>query len=490
MKLLPLLLKNIFSLSEFPEIDIHNISLDSRQVKPGDLFFAYPGNKFDGREFIHDAIKKGAVAVLADTSDEEKIVWEENIPIIYIVDLENKMSEIVSRFYDDPSKKMLVIGVTGTNGKTSICHLLGHALTKLNRKVGVLGTIGHGLLGQLSAPTLTTPDPITIQKVIYECYQQHADTIVMEASSHALDQGRVNGVAFDLGIYTNLTRDHLDYHGDMTLYEAAKHRLFEMNNLKQAVFNLDDPIGLKWAHEFKNKLTICGVSLNKQEKDFATVFVTDLNLHHHGIQANVVTPWGSGELTTSLLGRFNVSNLLCVVASLGLLGYPLVSLLNVISKLKTVPGRMQKVGNQEHPLVVVDFAHTPDALEKALMTLKEHCSGKLICVFGCGGDRDRGKRPIMASITEQYADRIYLTDDNVRCENPEKIFQDIEMGFKNNSEVIKEHDRAIAIKNAIESAEKNDVILIAGKGHEAYQIIGTEKFPFDDVLIAQKCLKK
>ncbi|MBU1558511.1 MAG: UDP-N-acetylmuramoyl-L-alanyl-D-glutamate--2,6-diaminopimelate ligase, partial [Gammaproteobacteria bacterium] len=433
-------------------INIQDLSLDSRQVKTGDLFFAYPGTKVDGRRFIQDALVKGAASILQEVeANHASIEWAGDVPIISMPQVAKTVSLIADRFYDSPSSKMTMIGVTGTNGKTSCCHLIAEAIMRLSpKKVGVLGTVGNGVFGDLQESDLTTLDPISVQRFLVDFVQQGIDTVAMEASSHSLVQGRVSGVHFTRGLFTNLTHDHLDYHKTMEAYAAAKHLLFEMPSMQCGIFNLDDPYGKKWFLQDKQKIDVWGYSCDclHEKQNFPFLCADDIRLNEQGFDATVRTSLETGVMKSCLLGRFNVSNLLAVVATLLSLNYSLKEILSVVPQLHSVLGRLQTVHYENKPTVVVDFAHTPDALEKALETLKDHCVGKLYCVFGCGGDRDRTKRPEMAQIAERFADRVFVTSDNPRTEDPDEIIKDVMQGFEHPERVTSEVDREKAVKSA------------------------------------------
>lgn len=491
-------LNSIDLVGDFSDINIAGLAIDSRKVKPGDLFFAYSGCNVDGNDFIEGAIANGAVAVICD-STKENFSRYPHIPIIQIKSLKQHLGSIIAKFYalcDGTSKTYLetmeFIGITGTSGKTSCMQLLTQALNLLKKKTSMIGTIGYGTPGHLTPQQLTTPDPLLLQNILHQFSLEGTETVVMETSSHSLDQDRVSGLPFSLGIFTNLSRDHLDYHHDMETYAKAKHRLFEKSTLKFGVFNLDDPISLKWMKEFSSKLSVCGYSQNSGlSSEFSSaVVVSDIKLTQEGIEAFIKTPWGAGKLKSQLIGTFNVSNLLAVIAALGLLGYPLKEILNVMPKLTPVIGRMQLLGGGDQPLVVIDFSHKPDALEQALRALRHHCEGKLKVIFGCGGDRDLGKRPMMGAIAEKLADEVIITNDNVRTEDPVKITDAILAGCKHPKLIRVIHDRAKAIHVGISESSPKDVILLAGKGHEAYQIIGDQKLPFDEVALVNKALSR
>ena len=463
------------------EIDIIDLSLDSRLIKPGALFFALKGTDLDGRQFIDDAIQKGARAVLTEATTSA-IQWHDVVPVIAVPNLKSIMAEIAARFYGYPSEKMRIIGVTGTSGKTSCTQFIGGVLQQLNISCGIMGTLGNGLYGHTQAASLTTPDVITLQRTFRDFLQQGVLTTAMEVSSHSLDQGRVNGIEFAVGVFTNLTREHLDYHLTMKAYGEAKKRLFSQSKI--AVINFDDAFGQQLLKSITTP-QIFSYSINNPA---ASVYADPVSFDSSGMSAMIHTPWGQAEFYTSLIGQFNLSNLLAVITTLCALEIPLVKIAPCIRTLKPVSGRMQSFGGDKKPLVIVDYAHKPDALEKVLITLRKQCHGKLYCVFGCGGERDRGKRPMMASIAERYADQVIVTDDNPRHENPEQIVADIMQGFKDKSKVIVQHDRSTAIKDVIQYAATGDCVLIAGKGAETYQHIGDKKIPFSDEEKVKKVL--
>lgn len=486
---------------------ITGLSLDSRTINSGDLFIAHTGTNTDGAKFITEAKQHGAAAALIDinnnmTKEFSKIhdiffsadtdITDIGFLIIPVAQLDENMGLIAARFYDNPCKNMKIIGVTGTNGKTTITQLIANALSSAGQTAGVVGTLGYGLAGELQMSTHTTPFPITLQQNLAELRDQNATIVALEASSHGLDQNRLSGTTINIAIFTNLTRDHLDYHQTMENYAHAKHKLFERSELRYGVFNLDDPYGQAWALEFSNKLAVYGytldASLNNKKAIANIIWADNIHLTDTGISAAIHTPWGEGILHSKLLGRFNLSNILAVITTLGILKIPFPDILAYLMPLSGIAGRMQALGGLQQPLIVVDYAHTPDALAHVLQSLREHCRGKLWCVFGCGGNRDAGKRAIMGGIVATYADEIIVTDDNPRDEQPQQIIEDIIAGIPATKSAIIEHDRHLAIAHAINCAHAGDVVLIAGKGHETYQQIGSEKYPFSDIVQAKMCL--
>jgi len=475
-------LSKIFSQSD-RDLLIRELTLDSRKVRPGDLFLAIPGLKVDGRDHITDAIAHGAAAVAYEV-EGAKVLPITDIPMIPVKGLAGQLSDIAGRFYGDPSRAMNLVGVTGTNGKTSVTQLIAQALDKLGQHCGLIGTLGTGFYSDLKSGIHTTPDPISVQSTIYDLKKAGAKAIAMEVSSHGLDQGRVTALAFDVAVMTNLSRDHLDYHGTMEAYGAAKAKLFAWNDLRCRVINLDDAFGrqLAAAPHASRLITY------SQEDTSAHLFCRDAHFDDDGVRATLVTPQGDHALRSSLLGRFNLSNVLAAVGALMGLDYPLDDILKVLPSLEGPVGRMQRLGGGSRPLVVVDYAHTPDALEKVLAALRPHAKGQLTCLFGCGGDRDRGKRPLMAEVVERLADKVLVTDDNPRTEDPVRIFEDIRAGFSAVDNVAFVAGRGQAIAQIIAQAQAADVIVLAGKGHEDYQEIDGQRHPFSDLEEAAKAL--
>lgn len=477
-------------------VKITRLVTDSRMLKQGDTFVAYPGGQVDGRQFIPQAIAQGANAVIWDAHNFSwNAAWQ--IPNLALQELRSQAGDIAAQVYGHPSEKLWMVGITGTNGKTSCSHWLAQSFNALGRKTALIGTLGNGFPSALQATPNTTPDAIRVHGLLAEFLQQGAQAVAMEVSSHALEQGRVNAVQYDVALLTNLSRDHLDYHGDMTSYAAAKRRLFDWKQLKYAVLNLDDAFGSGLALQLQDaavEVIGYGVSdeaLQQAERQgLRMVFGGKLQLDAQGCRMQVHSSWGGGELNSTLLGRFNAENLLGTLAVLLLSDVPLAAALAELAKLRSVPGRMQTLGGAGVPAVVVDYAHTPDALEKVLKALREvtACAGgNLICVFGCGGDRDRGKRPMMGTVAAKLADMNIVTSDNPRSEDPQEIIAAIVHGISGRHEVIE--DRAQAIAQAIRSARAADTVLIAGKGHEDYQEINGVKYPFSDIEEAQRGLQ-
>jgi UDP-N-acetylmuramoyl-L-alanyl-D-glutamate--2,6-diaminopimelate ligase len=482
------LLQDIIAIDPKLNYAVTGITDDSRLLKSGDLFLAYQGEKQDGRKFIDEAVSKGASAIISEAKNGGAFGKSCNIPLILVPNLRAKIGNIAAKFYGYPSKQMKIIGVTGTSGKTSCSNFIAQALHNSGVKCGVIGTLGNGFSGELIQGTNTTPGAIALQQQLAAFWRQQAKVVSMEVSSHSLDQGRVNGIDFSTGVFTNLSHEHLDYHGNMTNYGESKKRLFIDYNLCNAVINADDVFGSQLLVEVAKKIPTIAYSITNIKTGIDTIRVVDLKMRNKGFIAEVITPWGNGLLTSKLLGRFNVSNILASLAVLLLMEMPLEQALHYLAELNTIAGRMELFGGKGQPLVIVDFAHKPDALEKVLIELREHCHGKLWCVFGCGGDRDRSKRPLMGQIAERYSDYVVIADDNPRTESPQQIVDDIVSGLVRPLAVTVEHDRAVAIAYAVNKAKFGDIILIAGKGHETYQLIGNEKIAFSDAEQVRKLL--
>jgi len=479
------------------KVPVSRLVTDSRSVQRGDTFIACPGEKTDGRQFIPDAIENGANAVIWDS---QHFKWNEawQVPNLGVADLRHKKGWLADAIYGSPSEKLWMVGITGTNGKTSTCHWVAQGLNDNSRQCAMIGTLGSGFAGKLEAGTNTTPDAVHVHHLLAGFLLKDAQAVAMEVSSHALAQGRVNAVRFDVALHTNLSRDHLDYHGNMESYAASKRKLFEWDGLKYAVLNLDDEFGARLAEQLSDEnVEAIGYGLSDKSLGFAgklgirMVYGHLVEMSGLGLKLEIHTSWGGAQLSTGMVGRFNAANLLGVLAVLLVSGVSLADAVRSLSKLQAVPGRMQRLGAGRQPTVIVDYAHTPDALEKVLLALREaseSTGSKLICVFGCGGDRDRGKRAMMGRVAERFSDWCIVTSDNPRSEDPQKIIAEIIGGMSREShEVIA--DRTKAIQSAINLARQNDTVLIAGKGHEDYQEIRGVKHPFSDVLVAEQALK-
>ncbi|WP_050469006.1 UDP-N-acetylmuramoyl-L-alanyl-D-glutamate--2,6-diaminopimelate ligase [Herbaspirillum chlorophenolicum] len=467
------------------------LTADSRRVEPGDVFFAYVGDA-DGRSYIEDAVERGAAAVVYEAAG---FAWPEHlgVPGLAVDDLKTLAGDIAADWYGQPDQDMFTVAVTGTNGKTSCAWWLGSALSRLPGAglAGVVGTLGVGtfLGGRAQAFDVTgytTPDAVLLQRNLAILARAKVGALAIEASSIGLEQGRMNGMHVDVALFTNFTRDHLDYHGDMASYEAAKRKLFEWDGLKHAVVNLDDPMGVRLVPLVQaRQVQLIGYALedtvSEQAAGVPVLRAGNIRSSHAGTVFQVDSPFGSGQVKTQLVGRFNVSNVLGIMGVLLAKGVAWDAVVAAAGALSAAPGRMQQFGGPDVPLIVIDYAHTPDALDKTLTTLRQVSTqrgGELWCVFGCGGDRDPGKRPQMGQISEQ-ADHVVLTSDNPRSEDPKAIIAQIRAGISRIEPVILE-DRAGAILWAIRHATKADVVLLAGKGHEAYQEIAGKKLPFLD----------
>jgi len=481
-----------------PEVDVaailarlgtvpRRITADSRQVRAGDAFAAYPGEKADGRRFIGDAIARGAAAVLWEALGFH---WppEASLPNHPVENLKAKLGAIADIVFGSPSQALWMVGVTGTNGKTSCSQWIARCLDACGRRAAVLGTLGNGFVGALEPAQNTTPDAAVVHEMLARLKAAGAQAVAMEVSSHGLDQGRVNAVAFDVALFTNLTRDHLDYHVTMAAYGAAKAKLFQWPGLAASVINVDDPFGRSLVETARAR------GQNVLSYGFANADVAATRLAHGaaGIALSVATPWGRGELETSLVGEFNAANLLGVLGVLLASDVPQDAALAALASVKPLPGRMQRLGGGAAPLVVVDYAHSPDALEKVLTALRPAVAegGALVCVFGCGGDRDAGKRPEMGRVAARLAARVVVTSDNPRSEDPAAIASAIVHGVRDtgNRHWTVELDRAAAIAKGIGEAMPGDVVLIAGKGHEDYQERNGVREPFSDAAMATAAL--
>lgn len=466
-----------------PDCEIFGIENDSRQLKPGMLFLAYPGVVTDGRSYIQQAKEAGAAAVVYDSHQlPTGFVSPNDIPCIPLDHLTKKLATLASRFYEHPSHALSVTGVTGTNGKTTIAYQLAQAYGLLGQRAAYMGTLGQGNVQSLKTLANTTPDALHVQGFLREYVDAGVSAVCMEVSSHALSQGRVDNVDFVQAIYTNLSHEHLDYHGTMEAYAAAKARLFVTPSLQWAIVNHDDDHA---ALMLKHCSSTCQ-QLTYGLQDGADVCAVNWQSTLSGSQLEVRSPWGQHAFEIQLLGAFNVYNSLAVFASLLASGQPIDDVLAIMKQLRASPGRMEVVA--QNPCVIVDYAHTPDALENALSTLQKLKKGRLLVVFGCGGDRDKFKRPMMGRLASQYADVVVITSDNPRTEDPVSIVNEVAAGLLPNTNALTIVDRTDAIQQAIHLCSDDDILLIAGKGHETYQQIGQARFPFSDQAVVKDSL--
>lgn len=472
---------------------IERLVSDSRRAGPGAAFFAYPGEAADGRRHIPDALARGASAVIWES---ERFCWDSawKVPNAGLAGLKQEAGRLAHGFYGRPSEALWTCGVTGTNGKTSCSQWIAAALRSRGETTAVIGTLGAGVGPALAEIGNTTPDALELHRLLAGFRAQGAKAVAMEVSSHGLVQGRVNGVAFDCALFTNLSHDHLDYHGSMEAYAAAKMRLFDFATLQRAVLNLDDGLGVRLARRLARRglrtigysLSAAGIAAGGVDEFVAA---TRISIGGEGTLVELDSSWGTRTVTLRQLGRFNVSNLLGVLGCLIARGLDLDAALASLATLPDVTGRMQRVGGSGGPLAVIDYAHTPDALDKTLHALRpvaQARQGRLIVVFGAGGDRDASKRARMGEIAARLADGVVLTSDNPRGEDPLAIIAAIRSGVQGACEI--EPDRAKAISAAIRDAGVGDVVLIAGKGHETYQEIAGRRLPFSDLALAEQAI--
>lgn len=482
---LSVLLKGICQLPSVLDCRVYGIALDSRKVKKGDLFIALKGFSSSARAYVPQAVANGAVAVLVENDQSVLSICEEGDSVeLFVPNLKTHVGEIASRFFGSPSKMMKVVGVTGTNGKTSVSQYLAHVLSDLGDKTGVIGTLGYGVLDDLEVATHTTPDAVKVHQILANLKGQGASCAAMEVSSHGLDQGRVDEVSFAGAVFTNLSRDHLDYHESMEAYGNAKKALFQKPGLSFAVINFDDEFGRELVGAISENTKIISYGISEP----ADIVVDRIQYTSKGINAELSGPWGTTSLSCQLLGAFNLSNVMAVIGVAFAMGYDIEEICRAVAELTPVTGRMQAYSVEGKPGVIVDYAHTPDALKNALLAVKQHCNGQLWCVFGCGGDRDVGKRALMAEMAEKYADIVVVTDDNPRGERPENIVADVVAGFSDSRHVRVIHDRRAAIETCIASAADKDMILVAGKGHEDYQEVAGQRIDFSDIAVVENCL--
>lgn len=468
------------------DVEVTGLCLDSRKVKAGDLFIALNGGDNHGVDFAYQVQRAGSCAILAESVMENKAKPKSRqqpltIPVVEINNLSGKLGLLASKFYMHPSKDIEIIGITGTNGKTSCAWLLLQAWSKLGINSGYIGTLGYGTIKQINDLNNTTPPAMELQKLLAGFVEEKIKYVALEVSSHGLTLGRVNNIEFSGTAFTNISRDHLDFHKTMEEYAKAKRSLFTNYKTKFSVINTGDIFGRKWLSEVPMQ------SISYSSKKEADLCVTDIELLPQGINFKLHYKTREYNVFTELLGHFNVDNLLLVMATLLKQEISINQILELIPGLKPVPGRMNRIDSHANePLIIVDYAHTPDALKQVLLALKQHNARKIWCIFGCGGNRDKGKRPQMGYIAETLSDYVIVTDDNPRYEDNKQITDDILMGMNTRPEVI--HSRKEAIAHAISDAHKDDLIVIAGKGHETYQLVNGVKHPFDDRQIATELL--
>jgi len=486
MTAVPTLAELLQGYADAPEIPVHGIASDSRLLQGGFLFFAVQGMSSHGLDFLEQAKQAGVCAIAWDTASGVE-PGDIGVRTIAIDDLAGKLGEIANRYYGRPSEQLNVIGVTGTNGKTTVAWMVAQAQELLGERCAYLGTLGYGLDSVEGAEGMTTPAAIELHGHLADFVAAGATSAAIEVSSHALSQGRVDGVRFDTAMFTNLSRDHLDYHADMGDYFDSKARLFLQCDPNDRIVNLDSEYGTQLAALCGQDVVTVSTDFDRAANGHPYVFVRSVVATKQGSEITFVSTWGNGRFTLRMPGDFNVENALLVLALLLNKGVSLDAACDVMSQVSAPPGRMQRVA-MEGPAVFVDYAHTPTALDSALRALRAHCSGKLWCVFGCGGDRDQGKRPQMGKAAEQHSDHVVVTTDNPRSEDAQIIIEDILAGAAHADEVTIIEDRAAAIAWAIDQARDDDVVLIAGKGHEDYQESNGERVAFSDYAVAQKAL--
>ncbi len=480
-----------------PRVQVTGLCADSRRVLPGDLFMAMSGSRVDGHDFVEDAVRRGACAVLVEELPHVPL----SVPVVVVDDTRKAMAAVAAAFFDHPVRSLTLVGITGTNGKTTTSLLVESILVHAGYRVGVIGTLGYRWGTVTEKADMTTPDAAHLQHLFYRMKKDGVSHVVMEVSSHALELSRVDGVFYDVGVFTNLSQDHLDFHQSMDRYFAAKRRLFAEHMKSQdpqtVVINDDDPYGRRLAQDFPTAACTFSVE-NKQ----AAVHPLWYRLGGQGIEASVQSPAGLVSVSSPLMGRLNLYNILAAIGAVQSLSVPPHMVASGIQALGAVDGRLQRIDNDCGFDVVVDFAHTPDAMEKALECLRELVRGRLWVVFGCGGDRDRTKRPLMGAVAGRFGDLVVITSDNPRTEDPNAIVREIEPGvqsagkswFSFNDKALPasgytiEVDRRQAIQKTIMRAEPEDLVFIGGKGHETYQIVGTEVRPFDDRSVAKEAL--
>lgn len=462
-----------------------NLSLNSKQISKNTVFIAYPGNKHDGREFIQEAIENGAAGIIFESKNFKKNL-NLSIPNISISDLKNKLAAISSQFYEYPSKKISIIGITGTNGKTTSAYWLSQCLNHLKIKTAFIGTLGYGDLKKLKKSQNTTPSAIDLQRSIKEIYKKKYKYVAMEVSSHGIKEQRINNIEFKQRLFTNLSRDHLDYHKTMSEYAEVKKKFMLSEKNGNIIVNIDDKVGQSI---FNNSVLPDNKKVSFSIYKKSKIQATNIIQKHNNLNFDLNYYGKSFPVRLKLIGIFNIYNVLGVIGCLSTMGFEVNQIINSLKKIKQVPGRTEFIKkSKDLPSVMIDYAHTADALENILKSIKINSFKKIILVFGCGGDRDKGKRKEMAKIAEKYADHSLITSDNSRNENPKDIIEDISKHF--DQEPIKIIDRKEAICEAIKMADKGDLVVIAGKGHEEYQEIGNKKIYFSDKKVVDDFIKK
>ena len=463
---------------------IHGLAMHSAKVCANDLFIALRGQSFDGLRFLSEAVSHGAIATVCESPMPDDI--DANVPIIPVVDLTHKAGVIANRFFDCPSSKMNVTAVTGTDGKTSVSHILAEALQLKHGDCGLIGTMGYGRFNKLNESLMTTPDALCMHRELHNLQTQGVNHAVFEASSHGIDQGRLVGVDIDVAVFTNLGRDHLDYHGSHEAYAATKGKLFVSDTLSHAVINIGESFGRKLAQKSRRHCEVITYALDPCEE--ANVSATNITCDLQGLKFKICVDGELFAVESSLLGRFNVTNLLAVFSTLLAQGVSIDEAVDIISSVHAVSGRMQVITGSGR-YAIVDYAHTPQALESLLNACREIVPGRLVCVFGCGGERDRGKRELMGEISSRLADTVIISDDNPRSEDPQQIINDIQQGVIAGDRVEIIRDRKQAICHALATIGQSDCVVVAGKGHEAFQIVGNERLQFDDAEIVHRALE-
>ncbi|GKU82378.1 UDP-N-acetylmuramoyl-L-alanyl-D-glutamate--2,6-diaminopimelate ligase [Niallia sp. NCCP-28] len=467
------------------DIEIVSIENDNRKVTKGSLFICIKGFTVDGHQFAKQAYEAGAAAILAEKP------LDFPIPVIVVKDTKKASSILADAFYEHPTKKLQLIGITGTNGKTTTSHLIEAILKEANQKTGIIGTMYTKINDEIQETKNTTPEPVTLQKIFYEMVEKEVETAVMEVSSHALVEGRVHGCDYDVAVFTNLSQDHLDFHGTMEEYKRAKGLLFtrlgntfSQEKPKYAILNSDDPVSCEYEQQTAALVLTYGI-----DNEEADIRAKNIQIHALGTTFELETPFGEFPVSIKMIGKFNVYNVLASIAAGIAIRIPVSIIIKAIEKVEGVAGRFEAVYNGQNFAVIVDYSHTPDSLENALKTVKEFAKNDIYVIVGCGGDRDKTKRPLMAKIACEHATHAIFTSDNPRSEDPAQILKDMEEGVRGEKYILIE-DRKEAIFYAVEQAKEGDVILIAGKGHETYQLIGSKVLDFDDRLVAKEAIEE